>query len=448
MKTFHRSRLTDAQLRLLADKSSRSLGQMFESCPLCGLEGVLVNMEEHIIGHLRLLSIKSLPPYDAGGSEGLENASVTTSAKRSRSTIRDFMDAQSDFTVGSYRSEEHVGPEEDHQGYKSAMQRVDPSGSRPWSSGSVLRLGSGSSSDSLSGPDQFHSSSAQDSASGQPQKVVKLDPVKLDPNCAICWRPASPLTCNCEAEALEIAIRQAEAKVMRPHYDKVQNWVRKHTEHHVKTKFREAASQIEGGSDKVLDDSAAEFDEASKDVREPADAALKREINQMWCEAAQTYPSSLEYFYSLVTLTLPPDNDPAVRDPPPLADPPYKQWFFSDDIPDPPEVLNSSLELPKVANSSVPFYSEELLERLKTSGQPLAHAPPFDPNFMQYSEKFKARANASLRRLWQVKSHDIEPQPVVERAPTLNTERRTPPSPEPPPQPPEVGGDPVEKHER
>lgn len=56
MKTFHRSRLTDAQLRLLADKSSRPIGKIFESCPLCG-EGNCFSMEEHIIGHLRNLAI-------------------------------------------------------------------------------------------------------------------------------------------------------------------------------------------------------------------------------------------------------------------------------------------------------------------------------------------------------------------------------------------------------
>lgn len=95
MKAVHRSRLTDTQLRLLADKSSRSSGQIFESCPLCGIEEPRFSMHEHVIGHLRLLAIKSLPAYYVEDSEDPQNASAVESTTRRRSTLRDFTGADS-----------------------------------------------------------------------------------------------------------------------------------------------------------------------------------------------------------------------------------------------------------------------------------------------------------------------------------------------------------------
>ena len=47
-----------------------------------------------------------------------------------------------------------------------------------------------------------------------------------------------------------------------------------------------------------------------------AQAQLKRGIDEDWQASVQRYPEVLEYFYSLVELTLPDDNEPAVKDPP------------------------------------------------------------------------------------------------------------------------------------
>lgn len=47
-----------------------------------------------------------------------------------------------------------------------------------------------------------------------------------------------------------------------------------------------------------------------------AEAALKRGIDEDWQASVQRYPEVLEYFFNLVELTLPSDDDPAVRDPP------------------------------------------------------------------------------------------------------------------------------------
>jgi hypothetical protein len=47
-----------------------------------------------------------------------------------------------------------------------------------------------------------------------------------------------------------------------------------------------------------------------------AQAQLKRGIDEDWQSSVQRYPEVLEYFYSLVELTLPDDNENAVKDPP------------------------------------------------------------------------------------------------------------------------------------
>jgi hypothetical protein len=47
-----------------------------------------------------------------------------------------------------------------------------------------------------------------------------------------------------------------------------------------------------------------------------AQARLKRGIDEDWQASVQRYPEVLEYFYSLVELTLPGEDEPAVKDPP------------------------------------------------------------------------------------------------------------------------------------
>ena len=47
-----------------------------------------------------------------------------------------------------------------------------------------------------------------------------------------------------------------------------------------------------------------------------ADAELKRGIDEDWRASVQRYPEVLEYFYGLVELSLPGEEDSCVRDPP------------------------------------------------------------------------------------------------------------------------------------
>ncbi|KAI4859353.1 hypothetical protein F4820DRAFT_453963 [Hypoxylon rubiginosum] len=92
IKVAHQGKFSDAQLGILADKNCRVMGPLFKSCPLCGKEEVDGIMEDHIVGHLRFLALKSLPTFydDESGEEdaGSENGSSFASKPRSRSTIR------------------------------------------------------------------------------------------------------------------------------------------------------------------------------------------------------------------------------------------------------------------------------------------------------------------------------------------------------------------------
>ena len=47
-----------------------------------------------------------------------------------------------------------------------------------------------------------------------------------------------------------------------------------------------------------------------------ADNELKRGIDEDWKASVQRYPEVLEYFYGLVDLNLPSDDEPGVKDPP------------------------------------------------------------------------------------------------------------------------------------
>lgn len=61
MNTFYRGKYTENQLNNVANRNARATHPMFTSCPLCGLEMADSSVESHIVGHLRLLALKSLP---------------------------------------------------------------------------------------------------------------------------------------------------------------------------------------------------------------------------------------------------------------------------------------------------------------------------------------------------------------------------------------------------
>lgn len=92
MRERHKGNFTEAQLPLLAERNGRSIGPVFNSCPLCGAEDVMGRLEDHIVGHLRFLALKSLPRIDDGEDEYSEEMVRSSGSTKppSRSTIKDF----------------------------------------------------------------------------------------------------------------------------------------------------------------------------------------------------------------------------------------------------------------------------------------------------------------------------------------------------------------------
>ncbi|KAK4678041.1 hypothetical protein QC764_304050 [Podospora pseudoanserina] len=144
--------------------------------------------------------------------------------------------------------------------------------------------------------------------------------IRMDPDCAICHAPASH-ACECEAKGLEVAVRQAEARMMQSIYNDIRSWVRAHAQDYILEYFRLLTERRKATHAQHLERITAHayhYYHAPPHPNEIAAAqqALKRGIDEDWQASVQRYPEVLEYFYSLVELTLPDDNEPAVKDPP------------------------------------------------------------------------------------------------------------------------------------
>ncbi|TKW52830.1 hypothetical protein CTA1_527 [Colletotrichum tanaceti] len=65
MRQDHNTKLSDTQLRALANRNARKMADLFTTCPLCGIDKKTAedDLESHITGHLRSLALKSLPSY-------------------------------------------------------------------------------------------------------------------------------------------------------------------------------------------------------------------------------------------------------------------------------------------------------------------------------------------------------------------------------------------------
>ncbi|KAI0469771.1 hypothetical protein GGR56DRAFT_242743 [Xylariaceae sp. FL0804] len=81
MTETHGKTYTTAQLELLGDRLMLRASALFACCPLCGGEQgghddkVPGKLIEHIVGHLRSLALKSLPPYYENG-DGEVNSNI------------------------------------------------------------------------------------------------------------------------------------------------------------------------------------------------------------------------------------------------------------------------------------------------------------------------------------------------------------------------------------
>ncbi|KAG5657293.1 hypothetical protein KAF25_005857 [Fusarium avenaceum] len=97
MRTSHPGKFTLAQLSILADRNAHTSGALFTVCPLCGVDKTNTPMEHHVVGHMRLLALRSLPAAhedtdEFAGSES-QHDSLATSQPHSSSTIKHGLEA-------------------------------------------------------------------------------------------------------------------------------------------------------------------------------------------------------------------------------------------------------------------------------------------------------------------------------------------------------------------
>ncbi|KAH8592888.1 hypothetical protein B0O99DRAFT_223412 [Bisporella sp. PMI_857] len=142
----------------------------------------------------------------------------------------------------------------------------------------------------------------------------------MDPDCAICSQPAAA-RCECEANALDKAVSQAEQKMMASMLNEIRSWVRAHAQDYILTLFTTLSTrrrQVHAQHINTITSRAYAHYRLPPHPSElaAADSELKRGIDDDWKAAVQRYPEVLEYFYSLVDLSLPGDDESCVRDPP------------------------------------------------------------------------------------------------------------------------------------
>ncbi|CAK7227395.1 hypothetical protein SCUCBS95973_006528 [Sporothrix curviconia] len=141
----------------------------------------------------------------------------------------------------------------------------------------------------------------------------------MDPDCAICRAPAT-IGCDCEARGLEIAVSQAEKRMMQAVYDDIRIWVREHARDYILEYFSLLKEKRHKAHDQNMERIKAQayyyHTQPHPSEIQQAQMAFKRGIDEDWQSSVQRYPEVLEYYYSLVSLNLPSDDDPNVRDPP------------------------------------------------------------------------------------------------------------------------------------
>jgi len=145
----------------------------------------------------------------------------------------------------------------------------------------------------------------------------------MDPDCAICRAPAEA-ACDCEAKGLEVAVKQAEEKVMLSIYEEIRTWVRSRAQDHILEHFRQLTErrkkQHQDRLEQVHDQAFARYGAPPHPrTLEDAEMELKHGIDGDWRASVHRYPEVLEHFFNLVELSLPADGDPALRNPPTSA---------------------------------------------------------------------------------------------------------------------------------
>ncbi|KAF2465465.1 uncharacterized protein BDR25DRAFT_239297 [Lindgomyces ingoldianus] len=150
------------------------------------------------------------------------------------------------------------------------------------------------------------------------------------PNCAICNAPAYP-DCPCESERLQIAVKQAEHRVMDAKLTEIRDWVISHARQHILNAFERLSSARKQAHSAYLASlpfysvymqysghppiHPTALAQLQAQISE-AHAELKRGVDADWRASVLRYPEVLDYFYGLVELRLPNERSPRVAEPP------------------------------------------------------------------------------------------------------------------------------------
>ncbi|KAI0553244.1 hypothetical protein F4679DRAFT_532514 [Xylaria curta] len=298
MKTEHAMKLTDAQLKVLAERNGRTMGPMFKSCPLCGIEEVDGSMEHHLVGHLRFFALKSLPSYEEELEELDESDSEQNSfaSPQTRSTIRNARDELSNIQPGSIPI--HRSMDYDMSGGDMSDGNVSISERRSLEWAFIPHI----SGNEIEPNDPV--ALAFRRRDGPARLVVRAaekrrkSVIRMDPDCAICHAPASQC-CDCEAKGLEAAVQMAEFRIMGPVYSEIRIWVREHAEKFVMEAIHSQDRENAIGSSEI---------HGNIPSQEERYGTVETSLGQ--------YSEALRYFFGLVEMSLPGEDDSAVADPP------------------------------------------------------------------------------------------------------------------------------------
>ncbi|KAJ4009397.1 hypothetical protein NW766_008514 [Fusarium irregulare] len=314
MNTCHPGKFKDAQLAVLADRGALTGGPLFTACPLCGVDKTDRSMESHVVSHMRLLALKSLPATldDADELDEAEEQhdSGDTSRAQSRSTIKRALEETGSLSPPvadeawdeSHEREDHVfGQSSPASEYRLLDHLPDPYSydqDDPVLQPFIQRVLDNE------GPTGNQNPNAENSE-GQPS----VRGIRMDPDCAICHGPAS-MACECEAKGLDIAVKQAEERMMMSIYKEIRGWVKVHAQDYMNQRARCSDSNCENGKDRQQNIP----EQASGDEGQLEGPSIDVDLLE-----------TTEYYYGLVELTLPAEDEPAVRNPP-LGKVPSKDW--------------------------------------------------------------------------------------------------------------------------
>ncbi|KAF2749873.1 hypothetical protein M011DRAFT_280525 [Sporormia fimetaria CBS 119925] len=204
------------------------------------------------------------------------------------------------------------------------------------------------------------------------------------PNCAICNAPAYP-ECPCEAERLQIAVKQAEHRAMEPRLAEIRDWVIAHSRQHILNAFHNLSSTRKQAHYAYLSRlpnysiymqfsghppiHPTYLHQLQVQIAE-AHADLKRGIDADWKASVLRYPEVLDYFYSLIELRIPSDSSPRV------SEPPFAIAGYADQGYDHSRLGNEVKKKKKRRDreGSAPAYVDD--QMITVAGRALRHPPP------------------------------------------------------------------------